>query len=56
MKRFHDHDNSDQFVMFVLYEYQKTNSSTLPVIFISFKTINEQRNFRRQQLTRGTEN
>ena len=41
---------------FVLSEYQKINSSAIPVIFISFKIINEQINFRRQQLSRGTEN
>ena len=36
----------------LLCEYQKMNSSALPAIFISFKTINEQINFRRQQLSR----
>ena len=35
---------------FVLCEYQKINSSALPVIFISFKIINEKINFQRQQL------
>ena len=43
-------------VRFVLCEYQKINSSALPVIFISFKLVNEKINFRRQQRSRGTEN